>query len=109
MDYQVTLFCADGKYKPVSALVKMPSKVDLKDEKIKKEIQTKGIQKICIKRLWSNVDLKKYGYTRIKIREYDIEKINEENKKRYEEIKEKNYENGKWKRPTQQVLPSLLF
>ena len=43
--------------------------------------------KICQKRYWTNADLKKYFYTRVKIREYDKEKIEKENAERYERIK----------------------
>ena len=51
------------------------------------------------KRLWSNADLKKYEYTRAKVRRYDKEKIAKENAERYEKIKEEKYASGEWKRP----------
>ena len=93
MEYQVTLFCKSGKYKPVSALVTAEADTDPQD------IKTKGIQKICAKRLWNKSDLIRYEYTKIKIREYDRAKIAAENAARYEAIKEAKYANGEWKRP----------
>lgn len=69
--YQVTLFCTTGAYKPVSCIISKDS-VDIttmgKLEYVK-DIKTKGIQKICNKRYWGAADLKKYGYTTIKVRE----------------------------------------
>lgn len=94
--YQVTLMCKDGKYKPVSCIVTM------EETSTKKEIQTKGIIKIAQKRMWNNADLKKYGYTVCKVREYDKERIEQENKERYEQIKQAKYQTGEWKRPTKE-------
>lgn len=89
--YQVTLFCKDGKYKPVSAIV---------DERLSyASIQLEGIRQICMKRGWDKDDLKRYGYTLYKVRPYDKEKIEQENKERYEKIKEEKYASGEWKRP----------
>ena len=82
---QVTLLCSTGKYRPVSCLVDVESEQYFIDHK--KEIQTKGIQKICIKRLWQSYHLKQYGYTKCKMRVYDKEKIEKENAERYERIK----------------------
>ena len=96
MQYQVTLTCTTGKYRPVSAIVE----TDSTDKAI---IQTKGIQKICIQRGWSSTELKKYGYTKVKMRIYDKEKIAIENKARYEKIKEEKYASGEWKRPKKEV------
>ena len=96
MEYQVTLLCDTGKYRPVSAIVK----VDAYD---KQAIVTKGIQKICAKRTWFKSDLIRYGYTKVKIREYDKAKIEAENKARYEAIKEAKYASGEWKRPKKEV------
>lgn len=63
-DYQVTLYCNNGKYRPVSCIIKCEESAP-KMEKIKK-----GMEKICIKRYWNgSKDLNKYGYTKAKIRE----------------------------------------
>ena len=101
-EYQITLISASGKYKPVSCIVKRDSKevITKGRETFIKELQQQGIIKICQKRLWNNSDLKKYGYTKVKVREYDKEKIAKENAERYERIKEEKYANGEWKRPT---------
>lgn len=100
--YQVTLMCASGQYKPVSCLVSIEQEqgIDLTTDKDrKKEIQTIGIQKICALRSWSKVDLKNYNYTKAKVRLYDKDKIDKENKERYERLKEEKYASGEWKRP----------
>lgn len=91
--YQVTLICENGKYKPVSTIVTMEETTD------RKAIMREGQKKIMIKRYWSMADLTKYGYTKGKIREYDKEKIERENAARYEALKEEKYASGEWKRP----------
>ena len=91
--YQVTLICESGKYKPVSTIVTMEETTD------KKAIMREGQRKIMVKRYWSMTDLAKYGYTKGKIREYDKEKIEQENAARYEALKEQKYASGEWKRP----------
>ena len=101
-EYQITLMCATGQYKPVSCIVKKDSKEVLEKGRTAfiKELQQQGIKKICQKRLWTNTDLRKYAYTKVKVREYDKEKIAQENAERYEKIKEEKYASGEWKRPT---------
>ena len=91
--YQVTLICENGKYKPVSTIVTMEETTD------RKAIMREGQKKIMIKRYWSMADLTRYGYTKGKIREYDKEKIERENAERYEALKEEKYASGEWKRP----------
>ena len=99
-EFQVTLISTTGQYKPVSCIVKADTKEMLKvGSTFVKDIQTKGIIKICQKRLWTNADLKKYGYTKVKVRVYDKKKIEQENKERYERIKEEKYQSGEWTRP----------
>lgn len=99
-EFQVTLISTTGKYKPVSCIVKADTKEMLKvGSAFVKDIQQKGIIKICQKRLWTNADLKKYGYTKVKVRQYDKEKIAKENAERYERIKEEKYQSGEWQRP----------
>lgn len=100
--YQVTLLCASGKYRPVSAIVTLEQATNedlTKDNEKRKEIQKKGIVKICQQRLWDKTDLIKGEYTKCKIRVYDKEKIAQENEERYEQIKEQKYQSGEWKRP----------
>ena len=93
MQYQVTLICENGKYKPVSAIVTVETETE------KSVLSRKGIEKICIARNWTKKDLQRYGYTKVKMRVYDKEKIERENKERYEKIKEEKYASGEWKRP----------
>ena len=48
-EYQVTLFCGSGAYKPVSCIVKREQYSDLDystNASVKKELQKLGIQKI---------------------------------------------------------------
>ena len=100
-EYQVTLVCTSGKYRPVSCIVKKDTDIiaSIGKEEYTKQIRKAGITKICQKRYWSGADLKKYDYTICKIREYNKEKIDAENKARYEAIKEAKYASGEWKRP----------
>ncbi len=97
MQYQVTLLCADGRYKPVSTIVNASEGMD------RKIILKKGIENICYKRLWNAADLKRYGYTQTKMRVYDEAKIKAENEARYKKIKEEKYASGEWKRPKKEV------
>lgn len=102
-EYQVTIINPDGKYKPVSCIVtrEQNSDYDLSrlDKKIRNEIAAAGTQKICNKHYWNKSDLLKYGYTQVKVRLYDKEKIAAENAERYARIKEEKYASGEWKRP----------
>jgi hypothetical protein len=97
MKYQVTLMCDNGKYKPVSTIVEM-------DTQDVPAIKTRGIQRICAQRYWTKLDLKNYGYTQVKIRIYDKEKIDKENEERYNRIKEEKYASGEWKRPKKERI-----
>lgn len=102
--YQVTLICTTGKYKPVSCIVNHEQELDIDLSAFdftKSELIKEGIKKICAKHYWNNADLKRYDYTKVKIRAYDKEKIEAENKARYEKIKEEKYASGEWKRPKQ--------
>lgn len=103
MQYQVTLICASNKYKPVSALINREGEGNSTDltkiQSERKKIISEGIEKICHQRYWSSADLKRFSYTKVKVRLYDKKKIEEESAKRYEAIKEAKYANGEWKRP----------
>ena len=69
MVLQFTLFCSTGQYKPVSTCVHVES---LKDyEANRKEYKEKAIKKIAMQRYWDSNDLKKYGYTKLKVRPYN--------------------------------------
>lgn len=101
-EYQVTLLCENGKYRPVSTIVKH-EEVDLRNIVLKREIVSAGVKKICFNKLWQKKDLLKYGYTEVKVREYDKKKIEAEAAARYEKIKEEKYASGEWKKPKKSV------
>ena len=70
--YQITLICATGQYRPVSTIVTIEQ--DNEDNLLlteqKKDIINKGIVRICQQRYWTKRDMMKYGYTKVKTREY---------------------------------------
>lgn len=69
--YQVTLFDKTGTYRPVACIInnEQAEDVDLSNDKQeRKKMQKVGVIKICQKRYWTLNDLKKYGYTKYKIR-----------------------------------------
>ena len=67
---QVTLFDKQNRHKPVSTLVEVESIKYFNEHS--QEVKTKAIQKICNKRYWTGQDLKKYGYTSVKVRNYTL-------------------------------------
>ena len=72
--YQVTIYNPDGYYKPISCIVnnEQSDNSDWSLDKTKrKELQHKGVIKICQKKYWSKSDLKKYNYSKCKIRTAD--------------------------------------
>lgn len=84
---QLTIFDKEGHYKPISTIVEVESVDYYKANKSK--IQSIAIQNICHNRCISFKELQKQGYTVIKAREYDKEKIAETNRKKKElEIRE---------------------
>lgn len=97
MEYQVTLFCNTGKYRPMSTIVRV--KEEITTPEAKKALIEKGAQKICYQHGLSGKDLKKDGYIYGKVRVYDKEKLDKEAKERYNKIKEEKYASGEWKRP----------
>lgn len=97
-EYQVTLFADNGKYKPISTIIKAED-VCLMDTAAKNKIIHEGIKKICIKKCWRTRDLRNSGYTSARVRVYDKEKIEKQKKERYERIKQEKYSTGEWKKP----------
>ena len=72
--YQVTMVCATGQYRPVSTIVTIEQSNDdnlLLDPDKKKEIIQKGVVRICQQRYWTKRDVAKYGYTRVRARVYE--------------------------------------
>lgn len=95
MKLQVTLFATNGKYRPISTIINVESMEDY--EQNKRKYQEKAILNICHNRRTTWKELKQDSYTKIKVREYDKEKINLQAKKEllkrlfanYKEKKEK--------------------
>ena len=67
---QFTLFDSTGKYKPISTLVKVQSVKWFKENQ--EEVKTKAIQQICNQRRLTGKELVRLGYTKMKIRNYDL-------------------------------------
>lgn len=100
--YQVTLICKTGAYKPVSCIIEVEQikGIDLtKNETMRKEIIDRGVKKICASRYWTAKDLQKYGFISAKTRLYDRLAIEKQKKENYEKLKEQKYASGEWKRP----------
>lgn len=100
--YQVTIMCKTGAYKPISCLIEMEQEQgeDLTKNIVKKkEITTRGVNKICASRGWSARELQKYGYATVKCRYYDKDAIIREQAERYAKLKEEKYASGEWKKP----------
>ena len=99
MNYQVTLLCKSGEYKPISCIVKSNTPIDLNNAADKRTILNRGIVKMCSKRGWTQKDLQRYSYTSAKVREYDEKRIKAENAIKYAQIKRKKYASGEWIAP----------
>ena len=67
---QFTLFDSTGKYKPISTLIKVESIKWFKEHY--EECKMKAIQQICNQRRLSGKELAKLGYTKLKVRNYDL-------------------------------------
>ena len=83
---QLTLYSESGKYRPMSTIVEVESIAYYNAHK--QEILNRAIQRISVQRKMDIWVMKKYGYTKLKARVNDKEKIEQENKERYERIKE---------------------
>ena len=78
MKIQITLYSTTGKYKPVSTIIEVENIEEFKQNKNK--YYKKAILNICHSRYTTWNDLKKDGYTIVKYREYDKEKIELQNR-----------------------------
>ena len=67
---QFTLFDVNGKYKPISTLVKVESIKWFREHE--QETKTKAIQQICNQRRLTGKELAKLGYTKLKVRNYSL-------------------------------------
>lgn len=81
---QITLISESG-YRPLSTLIDCESWEEYKEHKT--TYQQKAVTAMLAKRSMTVRDLRKYGYTEIRARVYDKERIVAENKARYEQIK----------------------
>lgn len=84
MQIQITLISESG-YRPLSTLINCESWAEYQSNK--KAYQQKAVLAMLAKRHMTLRDLRKYGYTEIRARVYDKERIEAENKARYEQIK----------------------
>lgn len=76
MKIQLTFFQKENKYKPVSTLLEVESMEYY--EQHKAETQRRALLNIAHQRKTTPKELINQGYTKIKVREYDIEKIKEQ-------------------------------
>ena len=92
MKLQVTLFATNGKYKPISTIIEVESMQEYESNKSK--YQTKAIANICHNRKTTWSKLKSDSYTSVKVREYDLDKIEQENNQKAKtKLIEKLYQN----------------
>lgn len=70
---QLTLYSESGKYRPMSTIVEVESIAYYNAHK--QEILNRAIQRISVQRKMDIWVMKKYGYTKLKARVYDKEKI----------------------------------
>ena len=73
MKLQVTFFHNEGKYKPVSTIIEVESIEQYEQHKAQE--QKKALMNIAHYKYTTPQDLIREGYTKVKIREYDIDKI----------------------------------
>ena len=79
MDLQITFFHNEGKYRPISTIVKDVGSFE-DYEKDKARFQLKALLQVAKQRSTTPKDLMKQGYTKVKAREYDKKKIEGEQK-----------------------------
>ena len=84
---QFTLFDTTGKYKPISTLVKVESIKWFREHY--EEVKQKALQQICNQRRLTGKELAKFGYTKLKIRNYDLYLLKRNNKKKIDKKEEK--------------------
>ena len=73
MKLQITFFDKKGQYRPVSTVIEVESINDYKQNKAK--YQTKALMNICHNRKMTPLEFRQQGYTQVKVREYDLFKI----------------------------------
>ena len=78
---QITIFDKNGIYKPLSTLIEVESAETATANQ--KELINKAYQKIASKKYMTSTELFEQGYQKVKMREYDAEKIKQENMIKY--------------------------
>ena len=81
---QVTL-CSTMGYRAMSTVITVSSASEYIEKK--NHYNAQAVTAMLAKRYMTAADLQKYGYTTLKTRVYDKEKIERENAERYERIK----------------------
>ena len=76
MKIQVTFFQKENKYKPISIVLDIESMGYYTSHKV--ELQRRALLNIAHQRKTTPKELINQGYTKIKVREYDKEKIKEQ-------------------------------
>lgn len=79
MKLQFTLFAKNGQYRPISTIINVESMQDYK--KNKATYQKKAIENICHNRRTTWKDLQEQTYTTVKVREYNINKMSNSQKR----------------------------
>jgi hypothetical protein len=94
MRLQVTLFDINEKLKPIACVLEVESLEYAKQNL--GEIKKRAYNKIASKRYLTATDLFARGYQKMKMREYDPDKIKKENMIKYQlrQIKEKRGQNN---------------
>ena len=67
---QITLFDENGKYKPISTLIKVKSVKEYKENSV--EYKRQAVQKICNQKYLSGKELLSMGYKIIKVRNWTL-------------------------------------
>ena len=78
MKLQYTLFCTNGKYRPISTVIEVKSMADYRKHKI--DYNKKAILNILHNKKMTFYNLKQYQYNNYKIREYKTEEEKEKEK-----------------------------
>ena len=100
MKVQVTIFTKNGKYKPMSIVFSIKEGYDIEENK--QPLMQRGLREIATKRGLTVAELRAYGFTYAKVREYDKAKIEKEkfitdylNKRKREKKKGENKNGSK--------------
>lgn len=85
MKIQFTLFCTNGKYRPIATIIDVPTVEELENKEHFEYWKKRALNRIAAARYKTGADLMKSGYTLMKWRIADSE-----NRKQYEQNKIKD-------------------